>query len=130
MTYELGDTRDCVITRIAASVVFRNELEVGTLLVPIYVRKTGPQPEIEVRGVLTIEPAIKGVLLRDWLANLPHLVARLLARCNTPPNDLLATVGIGAKVDIHERGVSPRRGERRTPAGTLAERKTRDQLHL
>jgi len=94
MTYDVRDTRDCVVTRIPASFVVWEPLQVGAKLVPIYVRKTGPQPHVDMQGQLAAEPALQqGVLMGEWLEVMPQVVANLLGELSDPPVELLAKLG-------------------------------------
>jgi len=92
-TYEVADPVDCEVTRIPASFVLAEPLQVGTHLAPIYVRKTGPNPYLPMRGQIAIQPAIQGVLLIEWLVAMDVLVSDLLRGLSDPPTQLLAKLG-------------------------------------
>lgn len=69
----------------------RRVIQVGAELSRIYVRKTGPNPEIDVEGNLLTKPAINEHLwLEDWLNTTSHFVDRLLTEFSTPPQELFA----------------------------------------
>lgn len=90
-TYDIKNVRDCLVTRVAESFVVRETLQVGTQLAPIYVRKTGPQPDVEVHGHLSVQPALQqGVILDEWLGAMRRLVSELLGELGDPPMQLLA----------------------------------------
>ena len=92
--YEVGAPVDCEITRIASSHVMWEPLQNGTHLVPIYVRRTGPNPDIQLKASLTAQPALQqGVWLGGWLDVMPRLVATLLGGLSDPPTELLAKLG-------------------------------------
>ena len=93
-SYELtGAPIDCAITRIPTSFVLRQPLQIGAQLAPIYVRKTGPNPYLPMRGQLAVQPAIQGVLLGQWLDGMELLVSELLKSLSDPPTELLAKLG-------------------------------------
>ena len=82
------DSADCIVRRLR--MIPTEALEVGTELARIYVRRTGPDPDIAVQGMLVSDVAIDNVL---WAKNLAlgartH-IAEILARFEPPPPDLL-----------------------------------------
>lgn len=90
-TYHFQEVRDCLVTRVAAGFTLWDTLKVGTQLAPIYVRKTGPNPDVKVQGHLAIQPGLpQGVLLGEWLVKNGELMARLLRELSDPPLELLA----------------------------------------
>lgn len=93
-TYVVHDPTDCTITRIPESFVLWEPLQVGTKLAPIYVRKTGPNPNVKVGGNLAIQPGLpQGVVLGEWLEVTDVLISRLLKSLSDPPTELLAKLG-------------------------------------
>lgn len=93
--YHVHDPRDCTITRIPASFVLWEPLQVGTHLAPIYVRKTGPNPRVKVGGHLAMQPGLQqGVLLGEWLEVLDEMTSRLLKDLSDPPTELLAKLDV------------------------------------
>jgi hypothetical protein len=91
--YDIGKTRDCLVTRVPTSFTLSEPLQVGTKLAPIYVRKTGPNPNIQMKGQLAAEPSIQGVYLEEWLDAMPQLVTNLLGELSDQPTKLLAKLG-------------------------------------
>ena len=90
-TYFVHDPTDCTITRIPESFVLWEPLQVGTKLAPIYVKKTGPDPNVKVGGNLAIQPGLpQGVVLGEWLEVTDALISRLLKSLSDPPTELLA----------------------------------------
>jgi len=93
-TYHVENALGCTVTRIPASFLLGEPLQVGAQLAPIYVRKTGPtEPYLEMRGQLAVQPAILGVLLGEWLVAMEDLVSTILKELADPPTDLLAKLG-------------------------------------
>jgi hypothetical protein len=69
-------------------------LHVGAELAPIYVRKTGPNPEVYVKGQMAVQPALpQGVMLGEWVEVTQLLIARMLSELSDPPTELLAKLG-------------------------------------
>jgi hypothetical protein len=94
MAYDITRVHDCTVTRIPAEFTVWEPLQVGTKLVPVYVRRTGPNPYIEVEGHLASEPALQqGVLLSEWVTLMRPIVANLLGELSDPPTKLLAKLG-------------------------------------
>jgi hypothetical protein len=82
------DSVDCIVRRIR--VLPTEALEVGTELARVYVRRTGPDPDIAVQGMLGSDVTLDNVL---WAKNLAlgartH-IAEILARFEPAPPDLL-----------------------------------------
>jgi hypothetical protein len=100
-TYDIAEAHDCVVTRIPAHFVLREALQVGTKLAPVYVRKTGPNPNIEMsRPQLLVQPILQqggGVRLEDWVKETRGLTARILRELSDPPTELLAKLGGAAR---------------------------------
>jgi hypothetical protein len=95
-----GDARDCSITRIPAQVRTR-PLKVGTEIHRIYVRKTGPNPHMEMEPHLIAEPAITPqVPLREWLTQTRSTIFQLLREFSDPPIARLESLGVGDIVDL------------------------------
>jgi hypothetical protein len=93
-SYEILGTRDCVVTRIPTGFYVANQLHAGAKLAPIYVRKTGPDPDVEVKGQMAAQPALpQGVLLGEWVEVTQRLVAAMLSELSDPPTELLAKLG-------------------------------------
>ncbi len=88
--YGFDDVPDCIGRRGTPCFILRDSLKVGAQLAPIYVRKTGPNPDLKVHGNLAIQPGLpQGVLLGEWLAAMGELVAGLLRELSDPPLELL-----------------------------------------
>jgi hypothetical protein len=88
-SYKITYARDCEVTKLSGQ--FRAQtLEVYAELAPIYVRKTGPYPDVEMQGELRAFPAVEDVRLDDWLTKTDDNVLSLLKRLSDPPTELLA----------------------------------------
>jgi hypothetical protein len=89
----VGAITDCTITRIptkARAVV----LQPGAELHRVYVRRTGPNPDVYMEGKLGVEPLIDGrVTLWSWYTQTTAHIRDLLLRFSQPPKELL-TLGI------------------------------------
>jgi hypothetical protein len=94
--YKVSNQRDCVITETKMSGVFRaGPLEVGAKLAPVYIRKTGPHPDVEMEGQLAAMPTIEGVFFLDWLTKTRDIIAFALRSLSDPPTELIAKLGPG-----------------------------------
>jgi hypothetical protein len=82
------ETHDCVVRRIRY--MQTDLLQVGTELARVYVKRTGPDPDIGVQGALASDIAFDGVL---WAKNLCSTstthIAEILNRFEPGPTDLL-----------------------------------------
>jgi hypothetical protein len=92
--FRIGDQpTDCTITRIpkrARGIL----LEPGVEIQRVYVKKTGPNPDVYMDAKLTVEPTIDGrVTLNSWLAETTYHIRDLLLRFAQPPEEIL-TLGI------------------------------------
>jgi hypothetical protein len=93
-TWAVGEQRDCILSR-STTRARRETLKVGTELVAIYVRKTGPNPEVEVYGEVAADVAINDqTWLRNWLDETTRFINQLLREFATPPEDLFERIGI------------------------------------
>jgi hypothetical protein len=86
---QYGTPIDCVATRVpqmdAARVVLEPEAEIHR----IYVRKTGPNPMIELQANLTCKPVVPGpIWLDNWLKETGDWLNELLMTLSKPPEDL------------------------------------------
>ncbi len=64
MFYDVRSTSDSLMTRVPGGFRVSEPLKIGTQLAPIYVRKTGPNPDADVHGQLSVEPALQqGVMM-------------------------------------------------------------------
>ncbi len=90
-SYKIIETRDCEVTRWSGDFL-TDELKVGTKLAPIYIRKTGPHPDVAMEGELAAYPTLDqgfGFRLEEWLAETPKLVGALLQELSDTPAELL-----------------------------------------
>lgn len=90
--YKITYPRHCEVTRWSGKFLAQT-LEVYAKLAPVYVRKTGPYPDVDMQGQLSAEPAVENVLLVDWLTKTDGNVVGLLKRLSDPPTELLAKFG-------------------------------------
>jgi hypothetical protein len=90
---EITNQHDCVFSD-RRSHAKRLPLKVGTELVLIPVRKTGPNPTIEVNPDVLVRPILdQNVWLHDWLRTATLFLFMLLAEFSFPPDELFG-VGI------------------------------------
>jgi hypothetical protein len=80
--------RDCEITRVpqvAKRIILNPDEEISR----VYVRKTGPHPDIQMKSSMTVKPIVDGpIWLDDWLAKTPeHITALLRALSQGPPEE-------------------------------------------
>jgi len=90
--YEVKSYRDCVITKIPRRGQIQR-LEPGAEIARIYVRRTGPKPNIQMQGQITVEPFVdKFVMLGDWIDKASKFIAVVLNRFAKPPQDILERI--------------------------------------
>jgi hypothetical protein len=93
-TWAVGELSDCVLTRTTTR-GRREPLKVGTELVCVYVRRTGPNPEAEIYGEVAADVAIdEQTWLRNWLEETTRFINRLLCEFADPPGDLFERLGV------------------------------------
>jgi hypothetical protein len=90
--YKITYKRDCEVTKWSGKFLAQT-LEVHARLAPVYVRKTGPYPDVELQGQLAAFPAVENVKLEDWLTKTDGNVVGLLKRLSDPPTELLSKFG-------------------------------------
>jgi hypothetical protein len=84
---------DCVYRRMAKNTP-RAVLEPGVELARVYVRKTGPDPMVEVRPEFRIDASVTARLtLESFLRQTPTVVSRVLYAFAEPPSSVKAIVG-------------------------------------
>ena len=94
--WSIGDISDCVLTRPSPRAP-RETLKVGTELVRLYVRKTGPDPDIEMYGEISADIAInERIWLQNWFDETTRFINKLLREFASPPKDLREQVGRAA----------------------------------
>lgn len=85
---EYRNPTDCEITRVPV-VAPRVVLQVGAELQRIYVRKTGPNPDIYMEAHLAAKPLLnKHVWLHEWCQTTTGHVHRLLSEFASPPAEI------------------------------------------
>jgi len=80
---------DCEITKVPDR-GRRTILEVGAEVNRIYVRRTGPKPEIQMKASLSAKPLLnESIWLGDWLAKISDHIRDLLLEFARPPDTIL-----------------------------------------
>ncbi|MEX2538218.1 MAG: hypothetical protein WD646_06165 [Actinomycetota bacterium] len=86
-TVSINAERDCVVTRIGRP--FSDPIQVGCELVNFYVRKTGPDPDIDVELDLMGQPSIDlRITVLEWLDKCTAATGRLLSEFAPPPAEI------------------------------------------
>jgi hypothetical protein len=86
--HEIGQPTDCFITRLTMKTP-REALKIGTELQRVYVKKTGPNPQLQMKTQLRALPALsESTLVEDWLHNALSFTVRLLREFSEPPDDV------------------------------------------
>ncbi|HVS85099.1 MAG TPA: hypothetical protein VHD91_05675 [Gaiellaceae bacterium] len=82
----------------------RIPLDVGVEVGWFYGRKLGPNPDVQVNGEMTVEPALQGgrFLLQDWMQKTAVTIRALLWSFQEPPRNLLERLAV-----IQEPGTFP-----------------------
>lgn len=92
-TYTLGEPEHCIFRRLVAPKA-RFKLEPGAELARIYVKKTGPEPYIDVNPHFTIDPAIsERLVVGEFLELTGQVIRVLLRRFAKPPESVHAILG-------------------------------------
>jgi hypothetical protein len=92
--FQVKEAHDCVVTRLAEP-GRPKRLEVGREITRIYVRRTGPDPYVELEGAISVEPFVDDFMfLSDWLPKTSQLTGSLLRDFAEPPEDLLDTIAL------------------------------------
>lgn len=90
--FKILSLKDSVYRRFAPGL--RQVLEPGTELARFYVKKTGPDPEIDVEPRFTLDPAINERLpLQEFLRRTMDITRRLLREFSDPPQSAIAVLG-------------------------------------
>lgn len=85
---------DCIVRRIAPAPGYSGTLQPGTELARFYVKKTGPQPHIDVEPHFALTPAINERLtLIDFLKKTMQATAIVLSQFSEPPPGVLNLLG-------------------------------------
>lgn len=85
--------RDCIIRRIR--VMPEVTIESGAELARVYARKTGPHPDIEVKGDMAVRISVgEGLPLEVLLNSLQKVIGSLLELFSEPPLDLVARAAV------------------------------------
>lgn len=96
--YRFVSQTDCVVTRISPR-TRRTALKPGAELARFYVRKTGPEPQIDVKPQFTVDPTVNGrTLFQEWGGTTMLYIAQLLSEFAEPPQSvrtLLSTTAHG-----------------------------------
>jgi hypothetical protein len=90
--YKITYMRHCEVTKYSGRFLAQT-LKVGAKLAPVYVRKTGPYPDVELQGQFASFPAVEDVKLDDWLTKTDGNVVGLLKRLSDPSTELLSKFG-------------------------------------
>lgn len=84
----VGDVTDCTVTRVpqrARGIV----LQPGAEIQRIYVKKTGPNPDVYMEAHLAVEPSLDGrITLNSWLTETTLHIRNLLLRFAKPPEEI------------------------------------------
>lgn len=86
--FKVTDVRDCTITRLRPR-ARRVALEPGAELVRFFVRKTGPNPEIDVEPTFAVDPTVDGrFTFENWANGTLALIKQLLREFAAPPESI------------------------------------------
>ena len=101
-SYTIVATSDCIYRRLAPKTHEGGAIEPGAELVRFYVKKTGPEPRIQVAPHFSFTPAIRERFpLEDWLHWTARMILNLLREFGEPPasaSSMMATaVAPGSK---------------------------------
>ncbi|MGZ4386420.1 MAG: hypothetical protein ACXVZO_05790 [Gaiellaceae bacterium] len=90
--FQVAEAHDCLPRRFA-SPGRPKTLEIDGEITRIYVRRTGPDPYVELEGAISIQPFVDEFLfLSDWLPKAGDLIGNLLREFSEPPEGLLDAI--------------------------------------
>jgi hypothetical protein len=88
--FSISQHPDCEITRNALPRTFIERIEPKAEIGRVYVRRTGPNPDVKLNGAFAGEVAIKeGVAIQDWMHQTQRSIGALLAEFADPPLGVL-----------------------------------------
>lgn len=91
---EVTDARDCEVPRLGFR-RNRNPLEVGVELAYIGVRRTGANPQLEVKVAVTAEPSIGNrISFKEWGTRAGAFISGLLIEFSDPSQELVEATGV------------------------------------
>jgi hypothetical protein len=91
--YDIGEQTDCIYRRTSVRNP-RSILEPGAELTRLYVKRTGPEPYIDVQPHFTIDPAVKARLtLQEFLTRTMRAISLILYEFAEPPPSVKAITG-------------------------------------
>jgi len=87
--------QDCEVTRDPPRHSAAKPLQLDTEIHRVYVRKTGPNPRMQMHPQLTVQPCITPrVAVREWLTQTRSYVVQLLREFAAPPLGTLEELGV------------------------------------
>lgn len=90
----VGKATDCEVTRIptkAQTIILEPDAEVQR----IYVRRTGPKPDVYAEVTLRVRPTVDGLIsLKDWINQTTMHIFGLLLQFKEPPPEEIRDLGI------------------------------------
>jgi hypothetical protein len=93
--YDVSTAVDCIVRRV--KVLPSVELHVGTEIARVYARRTGPNPDIEMKGYMAGTVGVQhGKPVQDFLNETRRYVGGLLAKFSDPPPDLFIRARVPA----------------------------------
>lgn len=91
--FQIGPAKDCIFRRVASRTP-RAILQPGTEVMRIYVKKTGPDPHVDVQPHFTIDPSVNARLtLEEFLTRATDAISRVLYACADPPDSIKPITG-------------------------------------
>lgn len=92
-SYRVTDSQDCLARRIR--IMPPVVMKVGTEIARIYVKRTGTDPDLEMKGAMAARIGIsEGLPLDSFLKAIQIYVAALLLKFSDPPDNLVARAAI------------------------------------
>jgi hypothetical protein len=93
MSFEVVKVTDCTVTRLKPR-ARRTTLKPGAELVRVYVRKTGPEPDMDVEPKFTLDPAVnERFTFQDWGYTTMRIIAQVLLAFAEPPQTVRTMLG-------------------------------------
>jgi hypothetical protein len=88
--FQVGQTSDCEVTRNRLPRSPIERIEPGAEFGRVYVRRTGPHPDVYLNGSFSAQIAIyEGVPIKDWLNQVVGCIGSLLREFAEPPSGVI-----------------------------------------
>lgn len=90
---EVLESRDCLVHGLRTNRWRKRPLEPGTQLAYIAARRTGPNPQLQMKVNITAEASVGGrVTIQEWSTRTPAFLVRILTEFSDPPQQIVESI--------------------------------------